>query len=126
MSKASTRWMDQAQYDLDTAHAMFESGRYLYVLFCCQQAVEKTLKALISQRTKELPPRIHQLKRLAETAKLEISEAQAELLRELSSYYIQSRYPEEISDIALNVNRQETRGILAQTQEMIEWIKSMI
>ena len=84
---------------------MFESGRYLYVLFCCRQAVEKALKAIISQRTEELPPRIHQLKRLIEIAELDIDESEMEFLRELSSYYIQSRYPEEISEISAQVNR---------------------
>jgi HEPN domain-containing protein len=47
MSSASKHWTEQARYDLDTARAMFDSGRYLYVLFCCQQAVEKALKAII-------------------------------------------------------------------------------
>jgi hypothetical protein len=59
------QWAEQARYDLDTARAMLDAGRYLYVVFCCQQAVEKILKALIAQRSKELPPRIHQLVRLA-------------------------------------------------------------
>jgi HEPN domain-containing protein len=41
MDELSQHWAKRAQYDLDTADAMFETGRYLYVLFCCQQAVEK-------------------------------------------------------------------------------------
>ncbi|MEW6185460.1 MAG: HEPN domain-containing protein [Thermodesulfobacteriota bacterium] len=55
MISAADRWEEQARYDVDTARAMMESGRYLYVLFCCQQAVEKMLKALIAQRTNEFP-----------------------------------------------------------------------
>ena len=51
MTSASDRWAEQARYDLETAQAMMESGRYLYVLFCCQQAVEKMLKALIANQT---------------------------------------------------------------------------
>jgi HEPN domain-containing protein len=39
-------WLETAQYDLDTAKAMFESGRWLYAVFMCQQAVEKLSKAL--------------------------------------------------------------------------------
>ena len=34
-------WEDIAEYDLVTAEAMLFSGRYLYVVFMCQQAVEK-------------------------------------------------------------------------------------
>jgi len=37
-------WLDIAEYDLDTAEAMFLSGRWLYVVFMCQQAIEKLCK----------------------------------------------------------------------------------
>jgi hypothetical protein len=29
-------WLTHAQYDLDTAGAMFTSGRWFYVVFMCQ------------------------------------------------------------------------------------------
>ena len=40
-------WMEQARHDLQTAKAMLAARRYLYVLFCCQQAVEKAIKGLL-------------------------------------------------------------------------------
>ena len=30
-------WLEKAQYDLDTADAMFRTGRWFYVIFACQQ-----------------------------------------------------------------------------------------
>lgn len=66
MTEASRAWAEQARYDLETASAMLSSGRYLYVVFCGQQAVEKALKALIVERTGEMPPRLHNLPKLAE------------------------------------------------------------
>ncbi|HUT04483.1 MAG TPA: HEPN domain-containing protein [bacterium] len=51
---------------MDTARAMPKSGRLLYVLFCCQQAVEKMLKGIIAKWTEAFPPRLHNLIRLAE------------------------------------------------------------
>jgi HEPN domain-containing protein len=119
------QWVEQARYDLDTAQAMLDAGRHLYVVFCCQQAVEKMLKALIAQRSKELPPRIHQLVRLAEVASVAISEQQADLLRELSAYYFHSRYPEEIVEAGAHLTEQQVRRVLAQTQEIIQWLNSM-
>lgn len=77
------RWAEQAQYDLDTALAMHHSGRYLYVLSCCQQAVEKMLKAVIVVRTVAFPPRIHTLVRLAEAAAIDLSEDRILFFREL-------------------------------------------
>jgi HEPN domain-containing protein len=39
-------WQDIALYDLETANAMFSTGRWLYVVFMCQQAIEKLCKGL--------------------------------------------------------------------------------
>ena len=83
MADAAEKWAAQSLYDIETAKAMFDTGRYLYVLFCCQQAVEKMLKALIAQRTRDLPPRLHNLMRLAEVAALTVPEDTAHLFRRL-------------------------------------------
>ena len=29
-------WIERSQYDLDTAKAMLDTGRYLYVAYMCQ------------------------------------------------------------------------------------------
>lgn len=39
-------WLDIANYDLDTAEAMYQTGRWLYVAFMCHQVIEKTLKPI--------------------------------------------------------------------------------
>jgi HEPN domain-containing protein len=38
--------MEQALYDIDTAKSLLESNRPPYLLFMCQQAIEKALKSL--------------------------------------------------------------------------------
>ncbi len=38
-------WIDLSDYDLDTAEAMLQSKRYLYVGFMCHQSIEKSFKA---------------------------------------------------------------------------------
>ena len=40
-------WLDAAEYDIVTAESMLNSGRYLYVVFMCQQALEKLAKGCI-------------------------------------------------------------------------------
>ena len=42
MKKATANWLASADYDMHTAEAMFESKRYLYVVFMCHLALEKT------------------------------------------------------------------------------------
>ena len=69
MDKYVLHWLERSNYDLDTAKAMLDARRYLYVAYMCQQAVEKLLKAIIAQHGKENLP-IHNLNRLAELAEL--------------------------------------------------------
>jgi len=37
----SEEWVKQAQYDIDTAHAMLKAGRNIYCVFMCHLAIEK-------------------------------------------------------------------------------------
>ena len=126
MTGIPQQWAERAAYDLDTARAMLETKRYLYVLFCCQQTVEKMLKAVIATRSQELPPRLHQLVRLAERAQVSLNEERADFLRELSAHYIQSRYPEEIADIASQVSIQQAQQVVEKTEEVVRWLQSML
>jgi HEPN domain-containing protein len=126
MGETEQGWTDQAEYDLETARAMLASGRYLYVLFCCQQAVEKALKAMIVARTGALPPRVHNLVRLAEVAKVELGRDRLRFLGELSAYYIQSRYPEEIKAAGSSVSQELADEIMNSAEQTIQWIMSML
>jgi HEPN domain-containing protein len=126
MDDVSEQWAERARYDLDTADAMFKAGRYLYVLFCCQQAVEKALKAVIVETTGKLPPRIHNLPRLAEVAKIKSDHEQARFLGELSAYYIQSRYPEEIEPTGSRITQELAGNVLGKTEQTITWVLSML
>lgn len=54
-------WKDISEYDLVTAEAMLNSGRYLYVVFMCEQAVEKYVKGLYVLVNDTEPPRTHDI-----------------------------------------------------------------
>ncbi len=62
------KWLDRVEYDMDTARAMLQTKRYIYVIFMCQQAVEKCLKAFLIHRGLEIVP-VHNLRRLCELEK---------------------------------------------------------
>lgn len=46
MAKDAEEWLRQAEYDLDTADAMYTTGRNFYAIFMCHLAIEKALKGL--------------------------------------------------------------------------------
>jgi len=116
-------WVDLAKYDLKTADAMLKSRRYLYVLFTCQQAIEKMLKALVVKVNQEFPPRTHDLLRLAQITRINVSDEQRELLGKLSFYYIETRYPEEVYEISRSISRKIASEYLNRTEEIFTWLR---
>jgi hypothetical protein len=70
MLKATANWLAQVDYDLATAEQMLRAGRYIYVIFMSHMALEKALKALVTEETQKLPPRTHNLIDLAQRAQV--------------------------------------------------------
>jgi HEPN domain-containing protein len=126
MQDPAKSWLEASDYDLETARAMFESGRYLYVLFCCQQSIEKRLKALVSRITNEMPPRTHDLSRLANVAGLHPSQQQDLFLRRLAQYYIESRYPDEMQLLQETADRKLAAQYLEETGEVTKWLDHLL
>lgn len=119
------QWLKLSEYDLTTAQAMLDSKRYLYVLFCCQQSLEKYLKGLVVRETGEFPPRTHDLIRLATLAKLSLTDQYDSFLRRITNYYIGTRYPEEVARLAQEVNQSVAKEYFEKTQEVISWFEQM-
>ena len=119
-------WITVSDYDYETAGAMLSSGRYVYVIFCCQQAVEKRLKAVIAQKTSKMPPKIHDLQKLATLAEWEMDAEQNNFLQKLTKYYIETRYPFEIKDIVQQVDRSLAEKYYQSTGEMLKCIDSLM
>ena len=126
--KVVKNWLALAEYDFETAKAMMKSGRYLYVAFTCQQTIEKALKALYVKEKEEPPPYTHNLIRLAEELSIgkQIDEETNRFLERLNSYYIQSRYTEEIYQISKSLDKKSAQEILSKTGELFKWLKKHV
>lgn len=127
MDGKTSYWLEIAEYDLETARVMLETGRYLYVGFMCHQVVEKTLKAIIASNG-NFPPKIHRLRMLAELASLydRMSEEQHHFLNLLEPLNIEARYPSEDNRIISEIDAERCKSIIKQTQEVHNWIKAML
>ena len=120
-----SNWIDHSNYDFETAIAMHDSGRYLYVLITSQQCLEKMLKAVYEYKGLTVP-RIHDLLRLAKGLGLILNNLNEQLLKDLSYYYIASRYSERIQTLSKDIDKNKSVYIMNLTKEMILWLKSMI
>jgi HEPN domain-containing protein len=117
-------WLASAEYDLETARQLLRAGRYLYVPVSCQQAVEKTLKALITESTGAHPPRIHDLKRLASLASAELESGMAEFIAELTLASGGARYPDDLQQALMQYPEPVARSYLERTEEVIACLRA--
>lgn len=126
MESVPEEWVSRAHYDLETAKAMLDAGRDLYVLFCSQQALEKMLKAVIVKATSEVAPRLHDLVKLSDVARVDPSPSARRLLELLSRFYFTGRYPAEPDRATPLVDRAHAEQVLAQSEEVFQWLSSML
>lgn len=107
----------------DNAAYLIKGKRIWLGLFALHLAVEKALKAHVIKETKDIPPFIHNLSKLAEIANLDLSEKQKNLLADLNPYYIRGRYQESLGSPA---SMSEVKSMMKQAKELFEWlIKSL-
>jgi HEPN domain-containing protein len=127
MDKIVEHWVERSKYDLDTAKAMLDTGRYLYVSYMCQQAIEKILKAIIAQQGKENFP-IHNLNRLAEISLIdsELNSEQFNFLAELTPYNIEARYGDYKESLSEIINDKKAQKVYERTLEIHEWLYQKI
>ena len=73
-------WKTSSDEDFAAAESLLEKGHLRHCLFFAHLAIEKMLKAHVTRQTKDVPPRTHNLVRLAEIAELSLSPEQTSLL----------------------------------------------
>ena len=128
MDDRVTYWIEMSDYDFDTANAMLETKRYLYVAFMCHQTIEKILKAYWSKVMKEPPLKIHHLSRLAAQSGLinELREEQLNFIDVLEPLNIEARYPSCKEQLMRVLTPDYCRLLLSQTNELRLWIKDKL
>ena len=128
MDDKTKYWIDMAEYDFETAKAMLETKRYLYVGFMCHQVIEKMLKAYWSNVTTDPPLKIHALSRLAEKTGIDkdMSEEQLDLIDALEPLNIEARYPSYKERLMKSLNADRCKKLIEQTNELRIWIRSRL
>ena len=122
-----------AEYDIETAELMLNSGRYLYVVFMCQQAIEKLVKGLFVLYLNEEPPKVHNIvfvfKKINWVNSISEIDREFEIhkpfLTELVGYYISGRYPDYKDKMDSMINEVEAIRILNRSKEVMAWLKSL-
>lgn len=109
------KWLDKAKDDLKKAKDNFKIENYDLTSFLCQQSVEKTLKAVLIEKTGEFP-KIHDLVRLGKL--VGIDDKLLTDCEKLNPVYIETRYP-DISEE--RYTPKESSEDIKIASRMIKW-----
>ncbi|MGB9911010.1 MAG: HEPN domain-containing protein [Microgenomates group bacterium] len=124
--KLAEEWIKAAEHDLDWAEGSLKLKKFAGVCFLSQQVVEKSLKAFLYSHGENLK-KIHDLDKLLilaikyapELERFKIATAT------LSSYYLQTRYP-DIGNIEIFNKKKLAEEAFGWAKEIFNIIKNKI
>ncbi|MDR1109779.1 MAG: HEPN domain-containing protein [Deltaproteobacteria bacterium] len=122
-------WRQSANENLKAADTLLNGGHWLYVLFMCQQAIEKLAKGLYILFIDDNIPRINNIraiiKKFENKLSSPISIERYSFLNDLSSFYINARYDIYKQNLSNNLNKQNTEIMLSKTKEVFTWLLTL-
>ena len=121
-------WLELCDDDLKAAKAMLKSENFLWAGFICHLVAEKALKAAIASIIKEVPPKTHDLPKLANKTGIcgDLPEAYRNLLNKLTPLQIETRYPEYKEKISELLTEKYCVDLLKETEGFLCWIKKKL
>ena len=99
-------WVDSAEHDLMASKSLFSSCKSDWCLFVGHLVLEKLLKALfVLNNNNKIPPKTHNLTKLAKISKIKLSAEQLLFLDEVNDFNLEARYPEYKENFIRSVQR---------------------
>lgn len=126
IKKITKYWVDASKHDLEVAQSLYRTGKYDYCLFLCHLMLEKLLKALVTQTSKDHPPHTHNLLYLAGKAGLDLNKAQIELFNQINKFNLEIRYPEDLKALSKRVNREYAKRYLTECKKVWKWLLNLL
>jgi HEPN domain-containing protein len=126
MSDRHEEWLRQADYDMDTADAMFNSGRYFYAVFMCHLSIEKSLKGLYSKIIGDVPPKTHNLIYLLIKIGKGPDQELERFITKLNTAGVATRYPDDLEKIQAAYTDKITRELIEKSKDVLQWVKTQL
>lgn len=120
-------WIESADNDLDTAQKLFEAEKFDWCLFLGHLVLEKALKAhYVQDNENQMPPRIHNLVKLAEKTHIPLSEENRVFFDEVSDFNLEVRYPEYKKEFQRKWTKEFCEEKFTKIKEHYKWLKSQL
>ncbi|MCL0057154.1 HEPN domain-containing protein [Dehalococcoidia bacterium] len=123
MRKDTKNWLEMAEYDLQTAEHMLQSGRYVYVIFMCHLSIEKTLKGILTEETSTIPPKTHDLLYLTQKTVIRFTPEMLDFVGMINNASIATRYPRDFSRLVSSYPREVANDYLERTKGVVRWLR---
>ena len=123
MKKTTLNWIKTSDYDYKTAESLLRAKRFVYVIFMCHLAIEKMLKAIISELHDETPPHSHNLKRLTQLGQVDLPEDLKIFIYEINLKSVPTRYPEDLEKLSKQLDFSVAKRYLSETKRILKWLK---
>jgi len=123
LKKTTRNWIASAKYDMASARHMFNTKRYIHVIFFCHLAIEKMLKAMVAESQEKHPPYTHDLYELIRLAHLDIPEAHQVVIAKLNQLSIATRYPEDLDQLVKSYPKSVAQDFLKQSRAVLKWLE---
>jgi HEPN domain-containing protein len=121
LNKQVDFWRAGAADAFASGELLIANGRWSFGLFLLHLSIEKALKALVVQHTREVAPRTHDLLWLARRAELMLPDDLLAMLGEFQVYCLAGRYPD--SDLTV-MDRDLAQRELTRAREAHQWLQN--
>jgi HEPN domain-containing protein len=124
--KLVRHWIESSDEDFDAKMVLFESKKYSWALFVGHLMIEKLLKALFVKENGQHPPLIHNLYRLAELSKIDLTDEQSDMLDKITTFNINARYEDYKKEFSSLCTFDFTKNWIEKINIIRSWIKMML
>lgn len=127
MKDKTKTWLEMATNDLEFARSILANkNRPYYAAHFCHQSLEKILKAVVQERTDEMPKRTHNFKVLWEQGSVPLTEEQKLQLLDIMPHYLGTRYPEDVQALHKTYTVEFVSNLFKETEELFQWLKEYL
>jgi len=126
VEKVINHWKVTSLEDYNTMIDLYNSKTYHWSLFMGHISTEKLLKAYYVKIKKKHAPPIHNLYRLAEISKIEITDEYADWLDTITSFNINTRYDDFKREFFKQCTQEYTDLWIGRIKLLREWISQKL
>lgn len=119
-------WVKPSEVNFQAMENLFMSKDYAWSLFVGHLVIEKLLKGFYVKHIGANPPPIHNLQKLAQLIDVKLTKKQDDLLADITTFNMRTRYPDQKFDFYKKCTRNFTKVYIDRIKEIRKWLKQML